>query len=237
MTDAGVVLVSATVVFSVRSVYGQTFLAWAHGANHAGISASHSGLDAIGLLFTLLAIAWALAVLILGVVKRSRISAADWALVAVLVVCCGLRLVPYEQWKLLMVRANGTKHVPRNWVVSAAATGEIRLLEYLLANGVDVDTRAQYGQSPLAAAAAADQIEVAKMLIARGARLENRTIISSETPLTEAAQMNHTAMVKLLLDHGANPRARDATERTALDWAQKNRNSEMVSLLQAQSKE
>jgi ankyrin repeat protein len=170
---------------------------------------------------------------ILASVDKWRLSASELTQVAVLVVCCGLRAVSYEDWRLLMVRLHSAGHVPRGWVVSAAASGEIRLLDYLLAHGADVNTRAQHGESLLGAAAAAGQVEVARMLIALGARLNSRMDMTFETPLTEAAQMNHTDMVKLLLDHGANPGAMDVLDRTALDWAHENGNHQMASLLQS----
>ena len=133
-----------------------------------------------------------------------------------------------------MVRADGDEHTPKNWIVRAAPSGEIRLLDYLLANGLDVDTHTRSGQSPLGAAAAAGQADAARLLIARGANLENRTLISLQTPLTEAAQMNHTDMVKLLLDHGADIKAQDVMGFRALDWAQHNGNVEMVRLVHGQ---
>jgi hypothetical protein len=140
------------------------------------------------MLCVILGILWALA-------RRQRISATNRWLIALIVVSCGLWLVPYEEWKPLMVRVHGAEHAPKNWVVWAAASGEMRLLDYMLAHGVDVNTRAQYGQSPLGAAAVAGEMEAARFLIARGARLDNRTAISLETPLTEAAQMNHMDIV------------------------------------------
>lgn len=112
----------------------------------------------------------------------------------------------------------------------ASASGEIRLLDYLLSNGVDVNIRTQSGQSPLGAAAG--QVDAAKLLISRGANLENRTLISLATPLTEAAQMNHFDTVKFLVEHGADPAARDVMGFSALDWAKNNGNAEMVRLLQ-----
>jgi uncharacterized protein len=123
--------------------------------------------------------------------------------------------------------------VPASWIVSAAGSGEISLLDFLLTHGVDVNTRGQYGQSALGAAAEAGQMEAARLLIDRGASLDNRTTISYETPLTEAAQMNRTSMVKFLLDRGANPAAKDVMNCTALDWARKNGNSELAKLVQA----
>jgi ankyrin repeat protein len=41
--------------------------------------------------------------------------------------------------------------------------------------------------------------------------------LTLETPLIEAAQMNRTDMVELLLNRGANPAARDVMDRSALD--------------------
>jgi hypothetical protein len=237
VTDVGVVLVSATAVFTARLVCEETFVAWVRGAPWEGFSPVHSIVDLIGALCALLTLIWALIAMILAGVNKSRLTAVELTLVAVAVACCGLRAVPYEDWQLLMVRLHGAGHVPRQWVVSAAANGQIRLLDYLLAHGVDVNTRVQHGESPLGAAAAEGQLEAARLLIARGARLDNRTVITLETPLTEAAQMNRTDMVKLLLDHGANPGAIDVLDRTALDWAHENGNYRMASLLLARTRE
>jgi ankyrin repeat protein len=197
-----------------------------------GFSLFHSGLGILGVLFAFLSGVWALIVVSIALFKRTRISSANVALLALLAACIGLLFVPYEQWKLLMVRANGTKDVPKDWVTYAAATGEVRLLEYLLANGFDVNTRDQNGQSALGAAAVEGKTDIGRLLITRGARLDNRTDSLLETPLTQAAQMNRTEMVKLLLEHGADSSERDKTGRTALEWANKNGNSEMASLLQ-----
>jgi len=232
-TDVGVVLVSATAVFTARVVCEETLMSGVRGAQWEGFSPSHSIVDSIGLLFFLFALIWAFLAVILAVIDRSRLSATELTLVAVLVGCCGLRAVPQEDWQLLRVRFHGGSHVPVKWAVSAAANGEVRLLDYLLTHGADVNTRTQHGESLLGVAAAAGQMEVARMLIARGARLDNRTDVTSETPLTEGAQMNHTDMVKLLLDHGADPGARDVLDRTALDWAHENGNARMASLLLA----
>jgi ankyrin repeat protein len=51
------------------------------------------------------------------------------------------------------------------------------------------------------------------LLIARGARLDNRTLVTLKTPLIEAAQMNRTEMVKFLLDHGADRGGRGFPDR------------------------
>jgi hypothetical protein len=237
LTDAGLVLTTATVLFTARVVIEQTLLTWPRGVQTMESSPPQFGPDLIGVLCVILGILWALTVVVLSVINRRGISAANRWMIALIVVSCGLWLVPYEEWKLLMVRVHGAQHVRKTWIVSAAAVGEMRLLDYLLAHGVDVDTRSQYGESPLGAAAAAGQMEAARHLIARGAHLENTAYITLETPLIEAAQMNHTDMVEFLLDRGANPAARDVMDRTAMDWARQNGNSKMANLIQARLKE
>jgi hypothetical protein len=231
MTDAGIVLASAAVLFTLRVVFEQTIVTWVRGVQLSGYFPPQSVLDWIGLCCVILALVWVVAVQILSRSAGSRLSASNRWLIAVVFICFALWWVPYEQWKLLVVEVHGTRNVPKDWVVSAAALGETRLLDNLLADGVDVNSRAQYGESPLGAAAAAGQIQAARMLLARGARLEGRTAGSFETPLLEAAQMNHTDMVRLLLDHGANPKSTDVMDRTALDWARMNQNSGMAELV------
>jgi ankyrin repeat protein len=220
LTDAGVVLITATAVFTIRVVCEQTLLTWTGRVQTMRLFPPPFGLDLVGLLCVILGGVWAVAVVVLSIAERRRISPANRGLIALLLLCCGLWLVPYEEWKVLMVRTHGVERTPKSWIVRAAASGEIRLLDYLLANGADVNTRTRSGQSPLGAAAAAGQVDAAKLLIARRADLENRTLISLETPLTEAAQMNHSDIVILLLEHGADMNVHDVMGLTALDWAQ-----------------
>jgi hypothetical protein len=237
MTDLGVVLATASVLFTARIVCEQTLLAWTRGVPITGSPELLYGLDWVGLCCVILALLWAMAVVIVSVCGSSGVSAINRWLIALIVPCCGLWLVPSVEWRLAVLRVHGTEHVPKSWVVGAAASGEIRLLDYLLANGADADTRTSAGESALGAAAAADQTAAATLLIARGARLENRTRIARETPLTEAAKMNHLAMVQLLLDHGADIEAKDVTGRTALDWARANSNADVERLIQSHSAE
>lgn len=237
LTDAGVVLTMVIVIFTARVVCEQTLVTWAHGVQQMEFSPPQLGLDLIGVLCVILGVLWAFAVVVLSITRSQRVSPTNRWLIALIMLCVGLWLVPYEQWKLLIVRVHGVQHVRKTWVISAAATGEIHLLDYLLAHGVDVNTRGQYGESALGAAAAAGQMEAAQLLIGRGARLDDRTLVTLKTPLIEAAQMNRTAMVKLLLDHGADLSARDVLDRTALDWARENGNAEMADLIRARLKE
>jgi hypothetical protein len=235
LTDLGVVLATAVSLFTARIVCEQTLLTWTGTVQMTGFPVPRLALDWIGLLCVLLGLLWALATVTLSVLSRSRISRTDKGLAALILLCCGLWLVPAEPWKLLVLRVHGSQHVPRSWVVDAAASGEVRLLDSLLAAGADPDVQASNGQSALGAAAAAGQTTTARLLIARGAHVDSRTRLTFDTPLTEAAQMNQLDMVRLLLDRGADVNARDVMDRTALDWARENSNADMVQLIRSRS--
>jgi hypothetical protein len=234
VTGLGVAPVFLCALFAGRWVYEQTVMTWRDGLQMVGFSLAHSGLAVFALLSIPLSVVWVVAILVRALRKPSRSSKIDWCLAAIAVGSWACFAVPYEQWKLLMVRTHGTAHVPGDWVTYAAATGETRLLNYLFAHGFDVNVRNHDGQSPLGAAAVEGRVDIARALLARGARVENRTAMLAETPLTQAAQMNQVEMVKLLLANGADSSYRDGTGRTAMDWAMKNGNSEMQAALQQQ---
>jgi hypothetical protein len=236
LTDFGVVLATAASLFTARIICEQTLLAWTGGMQMTGLPVPQFALDWIGLLYVLLGLLWVIAAVAGSIRRRARISATNKWLIAVILLCCALRLVTAEQWKLMVLGVHGAQHVPRSWVVDAAASGEVRLLDYLLATGADPDVQASSGQSALGAAAAAGQTATARLLIARGAHVESRTRLTSDTPLTEAAQMNQLEMVRLLLDRGADVNARDVLGRTALDWARENSNADIVRLIQSRSR-
>jgi len=211
-------------------------MTWDHGLQMVGFSLFHSGLGLLGMIFILLSGIWLLVTLVMLALRKIPIRTSDALLTCALALSVGLLFVPYGEWKLLMVQFHGVKDVPKDWLTYAAATGEVRLLNYLLSNGFDVNTRDSRGQSALGAAAVEGQTEIGRILIARGARLDNRTDSLAETPLTQAAQMNRTDMVSLLLEHGADANEKDGTGRTALDWAHENRNAQMAAALEARLK-
>jgi ankyrin repeat protein len=109
------------------------------------------------------------------------------------------------------------------------------LASYVLAHGVDVNAQNSRGQSALGAAASGGKTEVALLLLAKGARIDTRSYPLGETPLTQAAQMNHLDMVKLLVDSGADPNERQegGCRCNALDWAIKQGNQEMADFLRS----
>lgn len=86
------------------------------------------------------------------------------------------------------------------------------MIEYLLSRGADPNTQTnENGASVLAGLAYVNELECIRILLRSGADPNRGRDVSGETPLHHAltaSEPSRTPLVKLLLDHGANPNAR-----------------------------
>jgi ankyrin repeat protein len=73
------------------------------------------------------------------------------------------------------------------------------------------------------AAYRSDNAEIATLLIAQGTAVDAPRMRDGQTALHIAAITGSPAVVKVLLDHGADPNLRDMRGKTALGWARWNR--------------
>jgi ankyrin repeat protein len=104
--------------------------------------------------------------------------------------------------------------------------GHLSELQRLLAAGVDPEKKDDEGRTPLAVACLWDREDIVKLLLESGkVDLESRSNYG-ETPLffAEAAVGGRSeAVVRLLLEAGANPDARNAYGRTRLEMTDEDR--------------
>src|SRR5215813_5659937 len=112
--------------------------------------------------------------------------------------------------------------------------GKKTVAAVLIAAGADVNAVAKNEMrvAPLHAAAAAHQLELATMLVERGADVNARQE-SDFTPLQEAAATGQVEMIKLFLSHGADVAARNQQGKTALDYAIESGHKEAEEILKA----
>ena len=88
----------------------------------------------------------------------------------------------------------------------------------LLAHGASVEFGGEPHVPPLIVATANDQTGMVKLLLAHGAEVDAYCDQAGlcRTPLTAAALYGHTDVVRLLLDHAADPNKRGYRGQTAL---------------------
>lgn len=97
----------------------------------------------------------------------------------------------------------------------AVKENDLVRVQALLAGGADVDERVLAG-SPLHIAASQGNVEIAKVLIAKGANLEAQDPGIRSRPLHAAAMADQLPMVIYLLQQGADVDATDSKGRTPL---------------------
>ena len=107
-------------------------------------------------------------------------------------------------------------------------TPHIEKIEVMLESGlVDVNAKDRRGWSPLHWASANNAIEVAKLLIERGADVDAKNV-DGWTPLHWASRWNHIEIAKLLLDAGADVEAKEENGETPLDKTQSDEMRELL---------
>ena len=115
---------------------------------------------------------------------------------------------------------SGGSWTPLIW---ASRTGSVDAIKVLLDAGADVNLAGPTGDdwdaTPLQHAILARQPAAVRLLLDRGARLSQADGATSLSPLFLAAGDPDPTILKLLLDHGADPAAEDEKGGTALTHA------------------
>ncbi len=98
------------------------------------------------------------------------------------------------------------------------ARRDLTWMQFLIANGANVNARDNRGVTPLVQACELGFIEGVDQLIKSGARVEDANN-TGETPLISAVHRRDLALVRMLVKAGANPDRPDNSGRSARDYA------------------
>ncbi|XP_050430101.1 ankyrin repeat domain-containing protein 17 isoform X3 [Adelges cooleyi] len=104
-------------------------------------------------------------------------------------------------------------------LVEACHEGDVGAVRKLLTEGRSVHETSEEGESLLSLACSAGYYELAQVLLAMQANVEDRGIKGDCTPLMEAASSGFVEIVRLLLAHGADVNALSSTGNTPLMYA------------------
>jgi ankyrin repeat protein len=119
----------------------------------------------------------------------------------------------------------------RTPLIFAAANGHVAIVEFLLEKGADINARDSDGQSALMYASKRSFNETAALLINHGADVNVQSRKKEITPLVLAAVAGNVELVRMLLEHGADPNLTDIFGRSAKELASKKGNTAVVDLL------
>ena len=114
----------------------------------------------------------------------------------------------------------------------AAYFGKLEAGQCLLDRGADIDARILNRATPLCLVASAmnDYVEIAQMLLRRGARIEDHDE-DLWTPLHRAVVAGNIQTVRLLLEHGPDVNARDKSGNTPSQLGSQRGHHKIVELL------
>ncbi len=115
-------------------------------------------------------------------------------------------------------------------LLKSAREGKTKVVEDLLNDGTDVDTRSNKEQTALYFASEQGHFETVKLLCERGAGVDLSDIFNI-TPVIISAKNGNSDCVEILLNHGANINWQDGSKQTALLHAVSNGDTDTVHLL------
>ena len=108
--------------------------------------------------------------------------------------------------------------VPELRLHAAVEKGDESVIRKYLALGVAVDSKNQFGITPLHSATCQGKIEIVRILIKNGAKIDEASY-GKQTALHFAALNGNPLIAKLLIDNGATLNTLDSEDWTPLDCA------------------
>lgn len=136
-----------------------------------------------------------------------------------------------KRFKTLLLSLRSFSLLSRT-LIAACTDNDVNAVRRLLVEGNNLNDTDD-GDSLLSLACSAGYYELAQVLLAMSAQVEDRGQKNDCTPLMEAASAGHVEIIELLIRHGADVNAQSSTGNTPLMYACAGGHVEAVKVLLA----
>ena len=157
-------------------------------------------------------------------------SISAWILSAMLFAFATVSIVAEGNAARTDIEQMGYNYNESNFIESAKK-GDIKAVKLFLAEGMDINSHNERGQTALMRAAEYQRTEVVTLLLENGADVNITTQKQYRTALMEASSSGNVAIIKQLVERGADINAKSHTNSTALHFASMWGHVEAVKLL------
>jgi len=114
----------------------------------------------------------------------------------------------------------------------ACKFGNIKIIQYLVENGAELDTIDKYGRTPLCFAAENGHINIVKYLLKLGAQIRFDGFLYMDTPIPWAARNGHLEIVKLLVEQEKlDVKTPDRYHKYIIHYAAQSGNTDLVKFI------
>ena len=117
-------------------------------------------------------------------------------------------------------------------LMNVSARGQSDILELLLEHGANINIKDKYGRTAFTYAVSAGNDNIIKILLKNGYNINTQNNNDGNTALSIAVLSGNSSTVKLLLDYSADHSIKNKYGQTAMDIAKKEKNYEIIGILE-----
>jgi hypothetical protein len=190
---------------AIRIVWEETALTWREGPQMVGFSLAHGYAAPFLIAVPLLLVAWVLTILIrvaITIFRGRRFTGFNAVHCVVATILLITLFAPYGWWQAVFAERLARGAHAGEFLTFAAATGDLRTVNALVAHGTPLTAQSLDGQTGLGAAAVGNQVPVLAYFLQHGVAV-NTLNASGDSPLDDAIGNRSTAAADYLRTHGA----------------------------------
>jgi hypothetical protein len=200
----GVLLLLGSSGLAARLIWEQTVWSWERGPQMVGFMLVHGG-GALLVFSPALLVGWLAIAIVYLLLRCRRRRPLWWACLIVAGLSAapfGLMSLSYGFWQRLFVDKLSHGPYAGEFLVQAAAVGDLATVETFVAHRLSVNSRDREGRTALHGAAVQGQTDVIRYLVSVGADV-NAIDRMGNSPLQIATSQDREESARLLADHGA----------------------------------